>query len=284
MNQLLFAFFAAGFLFFTSCEEEMKEAPTLPGEFEIEFDNIALVDGVQRQLQLREVGSTEYDYVNGMGQAFNLTFLRYFISDIVIEGADGAYYEVPTIVSATESEGYYLIDEADKSSQLIRLEEVPAGDYNKISFTIGVDEEGVTEGAVGGVLDPSTNGMFWNWNAGYVALKIEGQSPVSLGGASGNSIQPENEEGIVFHIGGWKDIEGTGFVYNNKRVNLDFDAKAKVEQNERPHVHLTVDVLKLFEGQNMVDFTGNNNVHRPVDSKPLAENMAAAFKFDHIHQ
>ncbi|MEM1326573.1 MAG: MbnP family protein [Bacteroidota bacterium] len=274
-----------GGLFFTSCEEETTgEVLDLPGELELEFDNIALIDGIQRQIELKEAGSTEYNYTNGMGQDFNLTFLKYYISDIVLEGDDKLYYEVPTNVTATSAEGYYLIDEAIVASQLVRLEDVPAGRYNKISFTVGVEEEGVMEGAAGGVLDPSTSGMFWNWNAGYVALKIEGQSPVSPGGAFGNSITPEDENGIVFHVGGWKEVEDTPFINNNQRITLDFDTEAVVEQKERPHVHLVMDVLKIFEGDNMIDFTGNVNMHKPSDAKPLANNIAKAFAFDHIHQ
>jgi hypothetical protein len=270
-------------LFFTACEKD-KEEVQLPGEFEVEFDNVAFVNGSNQQLKLREVGSTVYDYKNGMEQDFNITFLRYYISNIVLEGTNGAYYEDKMSVDATSTQGYYLIDEANLASQLIRLTNVPAGKYNKITFTVGVEENGIKEGAAGGVLDPSTSGMFWNWNSGYVAYKIEGQSSASPGNAGGNTIRRDNPKGIVFHIGGWKTIEGTSFVNNNRRITLNFDTDAKVNSKERPHAHLFVNALAIFDGANKIDFTKANNVHRPDAAKPMADNMVNAFKFDHLHQ
>ncbi len=282
MTRLFLMFAIVSTLFFTACEED-KEEVQLSGEFEVEFDNVAFVNGSNQQLKLREVGSTVYDYKNGMGQDFNITFLRYYISNIVLEGPNGAYYEDKMSVDATSAKGYYLIDEADLASQLIRLTDLPAGKYNKITFTVGVEESGIKEGAAGGVLDPSTSGMFWNWNSGYVAYKIEGQSPVSLGNANGNTIKKDNAQGIVFHVGGWKEIEGTAFVNNNRRITLDFDTDATVNSKERPHAHFFVDALSIFDGANKIDFTKVNNVHRPDAATPMADNMLKAFKFDHLH-
>lgn len=254
-----------------------------PGSIDIEFDNIALVNGVQRQLNLVTPGSTQYEYTNGIGQEFNINLLRYYISNIKLEGPNGELYEDQVEVSASATKGIYLVDESIPQSGIITLVNVPAGEYTKITFTVGVDENGVQEGAAGGVLDPATCNMFWNWNSGYIALKMEGQSPVSNGGASGETINGV-EKGLAYHIGGWRDMPGTAFVYNNKTLTHDFDTKAKVRKGEQPQIHMTFDVLSLFAGQNMIDFTGNNNVHKPVDGMPAAQNIPGAFAFDHIHQ
>lgn len=267
----------------TSCDDSEDIQP-VAGEVTIDFDNIAIIDGVQRQLQMVEPGNQDYQYENEMGQAFNITMLKYFVSSIVLEGPDGAYYEDPLEVTAAEAKGYYLIDEGESSSQRITLENVPAGKYNKITFTIGVDEEGVVEGAAGGSLDPATNGMFWNWNSGYVALKLEGHSEASVGGASGNTVNPDIEHGMAYHVGGWKDIDGTAFVYNNKRLEYSFDTALNVDGTGEPNIHMVMDLLGLFKGTNAIDFSGNNNVHKPSDGKSLAENFKGAFAFDHIHQ
>jgi len=273
------------FLTLTACKnDDDNPSPDGPGTIEIEFDNLAIVNGIQRQLNLKEIGSTDYNYQNSMGQDFNITFLRYFVSNIVLEGPNGERFEDPQLVDVASSSGYYLIDEATPASQLVKLEDVPAGEYNKITFMVGVSEEGVKEGAAGGALDPATNGMFWNWNAGYVAVKLEGQSSVSAGGAIGNTIEPENEKGLVFHVGGWKDIEGTAFINNNQTLTYAFDVNAKIGADEAPHIHMIMDVLQLFTGKNQIDFTGNNNVHKPTDGKAIAENLSAAFAFDHLHQ
>ena len=201
-----------------------------------------------------------------------------------MEGPNGEFFEDEVHVDLDHAHGIYLIDESDLSTGLIRLENIPEGEYNKITFMVGVDEANVQEGAAGGVLDPATCNMFWNWNSGYVALIFEGQSAVSAGGASGQTVITGNTDGLAFHVGGWRDIEGTAFVNNNQTLSYTFDTNAKVKEGELPEVHMVFDVLKMFEGQNLIDFTGNNNVHKPTDGTPIAENLAGAFAFDHIHQ
>ncbi|MEZ5043928.1 MAG: MbnP family protein [Saprospiraceae bacterium] len=281
----LFTIVTLSLLVFLSCNKKGEDIPAVKnGVVNIVFDNIAVVGQLQKQLKLSAVGGENYDFKSGLGQDFNVTLLRYFISKIVLEGPNGERYEDEISVSATGAKGFYLVDENDFDSQLITLSDVPAGEYNKVSFTVGIDEEGVKEGAAGGVLDPATNGMFWNWNAGYVALKFEGQSPVAAGGANGNTITPDNAKGLVFHVGGWKEVKDTPFVYNNKRLSYTFYTSVKVNSEKDPYVHMVFDVLKMLAAKNMIDFTGNNNVHKPIDGVPIAENLEAAFQFDHIHQ
>jgi hypothetical protein len=171
------------------------------------------------------------------------------------------------------------------ASQLISLSEIPAGEYNKITFTVGVDSAGVVDGAAGGVLDPATSKMFWNWNSGYIALKFEGQSSASNGGVTGSeTIAADNAHGMAYHIGGWKNIPGTAFVYNNKRLSFTFDENVKVEGKQSPEVHMVFDVLKFFDSHHQVDFSGNHNVHKPSDGEQIAKNFEHAFAYDHIHQ
>ena len=282
---LLITILASINLYFTSCSKDDNPTDETNGTVEVEFDNIALVDGIQRQLSMVTPGSSDYQYTNALNQKFNINLLRYYISNIVLEGPNGEYFEDKVSVTTTAVKGIYLVDESNHTSSLITLSDVPAGEYNKIKFTVGVDENGVTEGAAGGILDPATCNMFWNWNSGYIALKFEGQSPDSNGGVSGTETLDENSiHGIAYHIGGWRDIEGTAFVYNNKALSLDFDTNAKVKYGEQPHVHIVMDVLTLFNGENDIDFTGNHNVHKPLDGVDLANNIPDAFTFDHIHQ
>lgn len=287
MNKILLStLFLALSLFLISCDkDDDTNVGVQTGSIEVEFDNVAIVDGVQRQLSLVTPGSDDYEYSNGMEQDFNINLLRYYITNIKLEGPNGEVFEDEVAVTASGTKGIYLIDESDLNTGLIKFENVPAGTYNKITFTVGVEENGVQEGAAGGVLDPATCNMFWNWNSGYIAMKFEGQSPVSNGGVSGSeTLDASSENGILFHVGGWRTMEGTAFVYNNKTMTFDFDTNATVKEGEQPHVHMIFDVLSLFKGENMIDFTGNHNVHKPIDGVPVAENIPAAFSFDHIHQ
>jgi len=289
MKQSFLALAALFFLIsFTGCDDEddNQMIENTFGSVEVEFDNVIGPNDNQRGFSLSEVGSEEYAYTNGMGQDFNVSLLRYFISNVRLESNDGRVFEDETLVDAITSKGYYLIDEDEAASRVITLEDIPAGNYDRIVFTLGVDESGVLEGAAGGTLDPATNRMFWNWNAGYVALKFEGQAEASTGGAGGEMISAEMDHGIVYHLGGWKEVEDApAFTNNIREITLDFDTPAQIADGELPRIHLEFDVASIFSGPGGdVDFTGNNNVHRPVDGTTAVDNAAAAFRFDHIHE
>ncbi|MCB0521019.1 MAG: hypothetical protein H6577_20005 [Lewinellaceae bacterium] len=284
MKKLLFlSTLLVSIAFLSACKKDEDKKD--PGTLEINFDNIAIVNGVEKQLSLVAPGSADYNYTNEMGQNFNINLLRYFISAIELDGPNGEHFHDEMSASASGAKGYYLIDESIPSSQRVMLENIPAGNYNKITFTVGVDSAGVVDGAAGGVLDPATNKMFWNWNSGYIALKFEGQSDVSNGGTSGTeTIADDNQKGIAYHIGGWKNIPGTAFVYNNKQLTFTFDENVKVESKNAPELHMVFDILSMFKGDKMIDFTGNHNVHKPADGVDMANNIAKAFAYDHIHQ
>jgi hypothetical protein len=280
---LFFGTLLLSVLSFQSCKDD--DQLTEPGTLDINFDNVAVVGGVQQQLSLATPGSTTYAYTNGMSQQFNITLLRYYISDIELEGPDGAHFHDHLEASASGAKGYYLVDESDHESQHIMLENIPAGEYNKVTFTVGVDSAGIVDGAAGGVLDPATCKMFWNWNSGYIAVKFEGQSNASNGGVTGaETITGDNPHGMAYHIGGWKDIPGSAFVYNNKRLTFTFDTNLRIDGKLAPELHMIFDVIKMFDSHNTIDFTGNHNVHKPADGVQVAENMHHAFAYDHIHQ
>ena len=75
--------------------------------------------------------------------------------------------------------------EDHEESQEVVLKNIPAGDYNQITFTIGVDSLRSTMDVSKrpGVLDPAQghDGMYWTWNSGYIFFKMEGISPAAPG-------------------------------------------------------------------------------------------------------
>ena len=110
---------------------------------EVEFDNIAIVNGIEQQLSLVTAEVPAMAIPNSLGQKFNINLLRYYISAIELETTDGKVYKDVLEVTATGSKGYYLIDEANPASQVVELDNIPAGKYSKITFTVGVDSTGV---------------------------------------------------------------------------------------------------------------------------------------------
>jgi len=265
-----------------SCSDD--ETPTVEtGTFQLFFDNKV----GSSEVTLQEVGTSSYDYETANGQKFNLSEFGYYLSKIQLEGPNGEFYEEENSVTAAESKGYHLIREAVSGSGGIILENVPAGTYDKVTFTLGVDEEGVEEGAAGGSLDPAGDAAqwFWNWNAGYIFFKMEGnaedsgQEYVDWGGGF------ETQAGtFAFHVGGWKDVaDNENFVNNVRTITLDFGTTVSVSEELSPLAHVVVDAMKVLDATE-VDFSTTYSVHSPKFGQVFADQLSEIFLVHHVHQ
>jgi len=274
-------------LFFTACKQNDEVAPAGEvGEMILKFDNV--VGNVD--LQLNDKGSTVYPYTTASGQMFNLTEMGYYISKVQLIAEDGTVHEDEMNVSANADEvkGYYQILESNTSSQFVTLKNIPAGKYSKVSFTIGISEDGVQEGAAGGILDPAEGAWFWNWNAGYIGFLMEGASPKS----SQKEVQGDGwkifANSFALHVGGWKDVQPANgepqkFVNNVKTVTLTLDSPITVSEKLKPEAHIVVDALKLLDNTN-IDFSTTYSIHAPALGQPLAEQLPGVFIVHHVHQ
>ena len=138
-------------------------------------------------------------YTNPFGEKYNITKLRYYVTNISIAKCNNFL---------KEKNSYHLIDESKEESKIINLS-LPAGDYNFLNFLLGVDSLHNVSGAQTGDLDPAKD-MFWTWNSGYVMAKMEGNSP--------DSKLVNNK--FEFHIGGFSGP------YNVlKEIHLNFPEK-----------------------------------------------------------
>jgi hypothetical protein len=245
-----------------SCSEDEQVSA---GPITLEFDNV--VGGANLQLN-----TDNTPYTNSKEEAYKVTWLTYYVSNIKLKKADGTVYSDP--MKSDGSVGYYLIDEADASSQKVTLENVPPGDYTEVTFTIGVDATQVDQGAQTGALDPA-KGLFWSWNSGYIFMAVEGVSPAST--QAGNAFQ--------YHVGGYKEDAASNQVNNIKTVTLSLNGEsAPVRSGHEPEVHILFDVNKFFNGTGeQVTFTTSSARHSPKACQNLAGNIAASFVVDHVH-
>lgn len=263
MKNLLLIFICIFFCFTSCSDKDNTDAGT--GPITLEFDNI--VGSANLQLN-----TTNTPYVNSKGESYKVTWLTYYVSNIKIKREDGTVFEDP--VKSDGSAGYYLVDENDAASQEITLQNVPAGNYTEVTFTIGVDASQVDQGAQTGALDPA-KGLFWSWNSGYIFMAIEGVSPAST--ETGNVFQ--------YHVGGYKTDAASNNVNNIRTITLSFNGdSAPVRAQHEPEVHLLFDVNKLLNGAGeQVTFTANASRHMPMACQHLADNIPGAFVVDHIH-
>lgn len=286
INKFLFLFILTACISLTSCDnDDDNTTPKTDGTLSVFFDNKLGSSSVS----IKEAGNRTFDFTDGDGQQMNISRYAYYVSAIELEGPNGTKHVDPLNVTANADEvtGYYHVISTTPNSNVINLAGIAPGTYNKIRFTIGVDEAGVQEGAAGGVLDPAKGAWFWNWNAGYIGFGVEGNA--SNSGQEyvdwGNGF--ETLEGTyAIHVGGWKDVEpqpneDPKFVNNLKVIELDFDSNVMIEGGLSPQAHINVKMHELLKD---VDFTTTYAVHRPDLGKPFANKLKDVFELDHVHQ
>ena len=207
------------------------------GSINIDFDNVVGTNDL-----VLNTGS----YTNTAGDTFNVTKFIYYISNIKLTKTDGSKF--------IDNYSYYLINEANASSQSLTLDSIPVGEYNAIEFVMGVDSTRNVSGAQTGALDP-INDMFWTWNSGYIFLKLEGTSP----SASSNDL--------TFHIGGFKSPNNT-----IRTVNRSFPANLSVKNTTTSKIKMKTDVLEMFASPQTIDFNTFNYTMGGPTSVTVANN------------
>lgn len=255
-------FFAAIILMVTlsNCKKDKTTAPepeptpVLPvsGSLNLFFEGMVGIDPL--------VFSTK-TYTNQVGNTYNVTMAKYYISNIKLTKTDNSVYVV--------NNSYHLIDLSDSLLSLVKLSGVPYGNYKAIQFMIGVDSTRNVSGAQTGALDPAL-GMFWTWSSGYIMAKIEGTSPQST--ASANKLE--------FHIGGFTGVNN---VLKLATPSFGLDT-AKVSNSITPIIHLSSNLAQWFASPNVIDFSIINTITMPGNNaKKVADNYADMFTVEHIH-
>jgi hypothetical protein len=266
-----YSFLAISFVIFsilgcTKTQVEPEIDPNKKGTMVLNFDNIAGTKDFK-------FGDT---YTNATGEQFSLDMFQYYISNIKLKTEDGREYIVP------QDESYFLVKEQDTKSQLVTLKNVPEGNYNSVTFTIGVDSLRNTMDLSKrtGVLDIGNadmgKGMYWSWNSGYIFVKAEGTSPQATMG-------PDGQRKFRYHIGGFGGFSSKT-INNIKTKKLDLGRdRAKVREAKNPEIHIVVDVLKMFSGTTNVSFATNTTVMFSPFSTNISANYVNMFEYHHVH-
>lgn len=207
-------------------------------------------------------------YMSKSGQPFTVTNFKYYISNIKLIYGSGKTVE--------NKNSYYLISADDTNSLHIVLEDVPPDEYEKISFTIGVDSLHNCTGAQSGALDP-VNGMFWTWNSGYIFMKLEGKSP--------DSKQPGHI--FEYHIGGYKEPANC-----IRTVTLDLNAEEHYDEvTSQPGykglpvmtgIDIRADISDLLSSSFQIDFSKLSSVTDYHNAEKIADNYQKMFQITGI--
>lgn len=254
----LLAFISLTSMAFVSCKKDDDDnSTTTPtptaGEVVIDITNIAGTQNVD------VTGGT--NYTNSFGEVFSVTKLKYYISNVQLLKNGVVAYTMP--------ESYFLVDESVPASKLLSLPDVPGGAYTGVRFLIGVDSTRNVSGSQTGALDPA-NGMFWNWNSGYIFFKLEG---ASANASSGN---------IMYHVGGFSETLGQNAI---REVEIDFGGdQLNVNGTQEAEIHVMADILNFFDAVHDFKIADKDVIHMPgADAVTVADNYATMFTFDHLH-
>lgn len=219
-----------------ACSDEEATAPA--ATVQVELQNMV---GVQ-PLQLD--AST---YTSPAGDTYVVSNFKYYISNVKLISSKGE-------ATFLEPESYHLIGGEGKTT--FELKEVPAGTYDKIELSIGVDEAHNHSTDQVGDLDPS-NEMVWDWDTGYKFLSLVG----TYTGDTGNG-------GLVFHVGG--DV-------NYKTLTLDLPQALNLRQQPNATLRLQADVNELFQNPNLIDFDVMHAGGHGAGPSMIAENYSNGF-------
>ena len=246
----------------TSCSNDDDTKITGEGNLKVEFDNVFGDANLILDTQINTTSQSEN---------LKISEVKYIISNIVLTKEDGTTFTYP------KSESYFIVDEATLATQVLNLANIPAGNYTKIKFGIGVDQEQFNLGATGQgnfLATAQDAGMMWSWSAGYKFVAFEGTF---------TSPTVAAETSFMVHTG------QTGTAYNYTEVTLDLPENALVRTNITPQVHILTDVAHIIDGTNKINLSNNNMggmgamIMGGANLPLITANLSNMFQVDHVH-
>ena len=225
---------------FAGCEKDADPVPNATQKLSIHLHT--------------NVGNTEADYVttfsDGSGRKFTLSDCRYYLSNLVLIKSDGSELPLTDIV--------LLVNPADQDYELT---DVPVGDYKGIKMLFGLDSvTNHTDPAIYPAGDPlaiQTPGFHWDWNSGYIFLKMEGLCDTTIAG-NGVADYP-----FFYHV---------GMDALKRTIDLSNQPFSVVSGTDK-ELFVEVDVLEVLAN---VDLRTENETHT-FNNMPLATKIADNF-------
>ncbi len=210
-----FGFFLLAALFLAGCHKDPK-----PGQITVTL---------QHTVGDKAFVLNEMNYQTNAGHPFSISRLRYYLSDFSFHNKDGDDYV---------TDMYHLYNVEKDNTEDISFDGVPAGSYDIIFFTFGLDEEKNVDGGLDNTVD--NQNMIWPipGDHGYHYMKYEGRYD-SLG------------TGVIKNFN-----THLGPTQNNKNyftVALDLPKTLKVDDNNWT-IELNMDLLEWYQNPHDYDF------------------------------
>lgn len=236
-------------LLFSSCKKEYS-AEDVPIPPEVKDHNLVL----KFRAMVYDTVPLAYGdtYRNKFNESFTVSAFKFYVHGIEMINTDSGR------VFRTSKDKYWLVDFADSNTTNIKLTIMPF-QYNRLSFTVGVDSARNVSGAQTGALDPA-KGMFWTWNTGYIMAKLEGSS------GYGN---------FEYHIGGFRENES---VLKKPTLLFPFGEAIDLKPEKSSELVVTCNISSWFYNPHDIRFRDNRICTTPGTlAVQIAENYSKMF-------
>lgn len=238
-----------------SCTNDDDESITGEGSLKVEFDNIYKTADF----------AANTNYTNSNGEIVSVSKVKYIVSNIVLTKADGTTFTYP------KSQSYFILDELTPSTLVLNLSGIPAGNYTKIKYGIGVDKAQWEAGATGQgdfLTTAQAAEMIWSWSAGYKFVAFEGTFTSATVTAATQ---------FKVHTG------QTGTDYNYAEVALDLPVNALVRTTITPQIHIMADLSQIVDGTNTINLSEGATIMGGAKLALVTANIANMFEVEHVH-
>jgi hypothetical protein len=257
--------FALLFIVF-SCQNEDDSAVAnhVTLEFQNTFKNNTIVLG-------DATSTTSTTNTSAEGQVHHFSELKYVISNIRLIKTDGA--EIPYNINDLDK-GATVIDQSKPSTLNYVLHTIPAGEYKRIKFGLGIkadlnklDQVRFPQFyAAAGANDTK---MHWEWGTGYRFTKIEGfyeSDNKQLSIHTGSTVEGTNGDTSTYTQG----------VDAYREITLDLVTNAKVG-GSAPKIIIKADFDKLLSGRTNTIKLGTANatpsIHTAANMVQFVDNL-----------
>lgn len=223
-------------------------------------------------------------YTNSNGETLTIKRFNYIISNIVLIKADGTEYIYP------KAKSYFIISE-EADLHTVQLENIPAGDYVKVRFGLGVDQQKYLEGetAQQEFWDYAVqHNLTWTWSTGYRFINFEGTFKPAHAAKHEDHEEPGTGTPELFNF---QIHQGSNTSTDNYReITLNLPTTVRIRKIDKPSIHIVADANKITDGQNKIVLQDNLNAAGTNASImggenliKIAENTLQMFFVDHVH-
>jgi cytochrome c peroxidase len=183
-------------------------------------------------------------YQTDDGQKISVSRLDFLASEIALHRADGIWIG---------QKNFFAFIGARDGKTNFTLENIPAGNYDRVRFQIGlppqINHGDAAQWPAGHALNSDVNHLYWGWSREYVFLALEG------GWQNGGS-----ESGFSFHLATDREL-------------MTIELPVALEMNSSREIQVGLDIGKIFSAPNKIALSKTSDATHSRTNDLLADQL-----------